>query len=878
MKRVLAALLGVLVVLGATLYVFVVRPLLRPSDVTAVAESALTTEDLLLLGGINVKQAVFLERWFLGTPRVSTEQSVPTPAVADRTLFDHLRVAGVDARHDVDYALYAVYPAVAEATRHAVVLLGRFDPTSINAYLTRELRAMPRAGAGPASYEVVRTDPTTCQPGATWIVTVAPEWVVLADAASHTILLPRLASPPRENREQLGWWRSLARADVASVGITSLDRLETGASQPFVKSSAKALAAEGGAFGRLYLGLGVKPVPPQGVLRVVIDAKDPGRVAEQIKAWELAVNTSRVRWKDSMPSVAALYDSLKVRADGSRSTIEFTVDRTLAANSQRVINELLAAALGGLGVRVSGPAAPPPAERIDTEPLAFVPSVTPGSLPAYDPQAPFAEEVDQVQGPFGLRLGELRLSADPAVGLELVIEGFAKEIPNLGASDERVRLVLDSVKSAGGQELLRPEVCGRERNTQPVPFKTWGSHRLKATKAVRLIAGADPRALQSASGRVQLRLPTRTEVVSLEHPKPGASVDKYGAIFTVTKVEGGTLSYQIAGARDRVLVFRALNSKGQPLASPSSFSSDFLFGDGVSGQKDYAGLIDRLEVVFAADEEALELPFMLTDFAPAGRAEPVTLDRTPPFRPYSSQALQREYARSGRGGGAGLEPFELSLDKVQSFFALKLDVTLRSPEVPNFQKAFGVGRLRLTRMQLKDGTAIVPPPIEAANPAAAIRSKWESAIRFGGTPKDGSLSTALSFYIDSKAKPEDLKAVQGVLTFWFPKALDTLVLDDLTVGRQAQRGDLTVTVVARGRRSVTLQTNRDGDRVYYIRLIGADGQARAFFGPSITEAPDGAWRFELSPLNPPVRAEIILAREVDQKSYPVTLTPDPQPK
>jgi hypothetical protein len=864
MKRVLAALLCGLIVLGAALYLFVVRPLLRPSDLTAVAENALATEDLLVLGGINVKQAVFLERWFQGTPRATTVQAVSTPtSVADRSLFEHLRVAGVDARHDVDHALYAVYPAAAEATRYAVVLLGRFNPEAINAYLTRDLHATPRAGVGPASYEVVRTDSTTCRPGATWIVTVAPEWIVLADPVSHTTLLPRLASPPPESKEALGWWRALARADVASVGIMSPDRLETGASQPFVKHSAKALAAQAGAVGRLYLGLGVKPVPPQGVLRIVIDAKDPARVTEQIKGWEQAVNSSRDRWKDSMPSVAALHDSLKIHADGARSSIEFTVDRTLAANSQRVVNELLAAALGGFGVRVTGPNAAPPVEQIDTAPAAFVRAIAPGSLPAYDPQATFAEEVDQSQGPFGLRLGELRLSADPAVGLELVIEGFAKEIPNLGSSDDRVGLVLDSVKSTAGQELLRPEACGRERNSKPADFKSWGSKRLKATKTVRLIPGADPRALQSASGRVQLRLPTRTEVVGMDHPKPGASVEKYGALFTVTQVEGGTVSYQIAGARDRVLLFRALNSKGQPLVSPSSFSSDFMFGDGVSGQKNYAGVVERLEVVFAAAEETVELPFTLTDFALTGKAGPVVVDRTPPFRPYSYQALQRQYGR---------EPFELSLEKVQSFFGLKLDVSLRSPEVPNFQNAFGVGRLRLTRLQLKDDTVIVPPPTEAASRHGAIRSRWDSAIRFDSMPQDGRLSTTLAFYVDSKAKPEDLKAMHGVLTLRFPKALDTVALDDLTVGRQAQRGDLTVTVVARGRKSVTLQTNRDGDRVHYIRLIGADGEALAFSGPNITEAPDGAWRFELSLLGPPVRAEIIMAREVDQKSYPVTLT------
>ena len=157
MKRALAALLGVLVVLGAALYFFVARPILRPSEVTAVAESALATEDLLVLGGINVRQAVFLERWFLGTPRASTAQAVPaTAAVADRSLLEHLRAAGVDARHDVDHALYALYPAAAETARHAVVLVGRFNPTAINAYLTRELR---RGGAGRGGAGILRGRP-----------------------------------------------------------------------------------------------------------------------------------------------------------------------------------------------------------------------------------------------------------------------------------------------------------------------------------------------------------------------------------------------------------------------------------------------------------------------------------------------------------------------------------------------------------------------------------------------------------------------------------------------------------------------------------------------------------------------------------------------
>jgi len=156
----------------------------------------------------------------------------------------------------------------------------------------------------------------------------------------------------------------------------------------------------------------------------------------------------------SMPSVAKLYDSIRVQTAGARSTIEFTVDRTLAANSQRVIDEVLAAAFGGLGIRVNPPSAEAPAERIDTEPVVFLPAVTLAALPAYDPQAQFAEEVDQIQGPFGVRLGELRLGAEPpagspagspAAGLEIMVEGFANEIPNVGASEDRVRLFVDAI-------------------------------------------------------------------------------------------------------------------------------------------------------------------------------------------------------------------------------------------------------------------------------------------------------------------------------------------------------------------------------------------------------------------------------------------------
>src|SRR3984893_17874614 len=135
MRKVLAAVLAVLVVLGAGLYFFVARPLLRPSEVTAVAERALATDDLLLRAWINVKQAVCLEKWLLGSPRVTPVAATPPPPLADRSLLDHLRAAGVDPRHDVDHALYALYPADAAGSRHAVIPGGPLTPPAATAHL-----------------------------------------------------------------------------------------------------------------------------------------------------------------------------------------------------------------------------------------------------------------------------------------------------------------------------------------------------------------------------------------------------------------------------------------------------------------------------------------------------------------------------------------------------------------------------------------------------------------------------------------------------------------------------------------------------------------------------------------------------------------------
>jgi hypothetical protein len=878
MKKSALALLTAVVALGAGLYLLVWRPLFALPEALPHAEQALATPDLLLLAGINAKQAVFLERWFMDTP-ASSPPSAP-PAVADREILDHLRGAEVDPRRDLDYVLYALYPSKEPGVHQAAALIGRFDPTAVGNYLTGELHGKAIAGAGHPSYEVALTDANSCKPAASWIVSAEPGWILIADPASHAALASRFADKSLGDTGDTKWWHDLALADVAGVAIRRPEKLESGAAVPFDAMNARELDA----FERAYLGLGIGLAPPQGQLRLVLDAKDASRAADQVKAWRQVVEESRGRWAGAMPAVARLYDGLSIRTVGARSTLEVTVDRSTVARLQDLGNELVAQIFGGLGVSAGTQPASSDAEQIDKDAPKFEPAAAIAALGTYDPKVQFAEKVDVTAGPFGLRLQSIRLGSKPEDGLELVVAGAANAIPNLAADPARATLIVDSVMSSAGQELLKREDCGRERNGKPAEFTSPLLPRLSATKTVRLVPGADARALQRIAGHIALRLPTRTEAVTVAAPKAGTVVEKYGARVSINQVAGGTLSYQITGDRNRVLLIRALNAKGQPLAHHMKMSGDLLFGSGSAGRTDYSGSIAALEIVFAAEEQSAEFPFTLTNFSLVGEPRPLARDDTPEFQPYSHQALRQQYATGGTWkplpppdkpqphlAATQAEAFEIALEKAQPFFQLSLGISVRGPDAPGFRRRFDLGQVQLTRIALKDGSVLTPPAPAANAPAQPDRSIWAQPLRFFSSPKQGVLAVSENFSIDTKATPQDLQSLEGTLSLRFPAAIETLRLDDLSVGQSVRAGDMTITVAARSPQSLTLETSAGPERLVYVRLLDAQGEAVVFSGPATMALPGGGAKFELSPFNAPARAEIVIARELETETLPFTL-------
>src|SRR5437899_4991830 len=154
------------------------------------------------------------------------------------------------------------------------------------------------------------------------MVTVDRSFILIADPASHAVVLPRLTAAPSDAPDQLGWWRGLARTDLVAIGLWDVKDADQAVPHPFQKGMAKGLSTEANVFAHLYFGLGLRTVPPDGRLRLVLDAADAQLAAQKIAGWQKGLSEAKARWAQTVPSVAALYDSLALHAQGPRSTVE----------------------------------------------------------------------------------------------------------------------------------------------------------------------------------------------------------------------------------------------------------------------------------------------------------------------------------------------------------------------------------------------------------------------------------------------------------------------------------------------------------------------------------------------------------------------------
>jgi hypothetical protein len=530
----------------------------------------------------------------------------------------------------------------------------------------------------------------------------------------------------------------------------------------------------------------------------------------------------------------------------------------------RIPQEIINLISPGTGLRLNSGSNAAQAERIDENPLRFMPAIDSNALPPYQAEPPFLAEADTVSGPFGIFLSAVELASETDGGLQLTVSGVHRGIPNLGAGKKRVQLYIEQVTDADGNELLREETCGKERNSLPADLDSPGfNNSAKGEKTVRLKAGVRHADVQRIAGRVDLLLPVQTETLKLEAIDNETSVDRDGLRVALQRSADDTLSYKVYGDVRRLLAVRGLNAAGQPLSPTSSMSGGFLFGEGSSVSQSFAGKVVAAELVLATRDVKKSFPFVLNSVRPTPSNRESKHDAVN-IEAYSLAQLAQEFnaapllpdeaadwlAESATG------PFRLALTRLdKSMFGLRTAYTLYAPPIPGLAESLSALVFEVSSIENAAGENLLAnaPQLEPVKLRQYGRDhsllQGELAVRFEDMPED------------------KVTRIEGHVHLSVPRRVDTVSIEAVEVGAQVSIGGETVTLNRLDDKGFSLDFGARRPAVVAVNAFNDRGDAIWMPHPQLKEE-DERWVGVFPVHGAAARIDLLLAAESEQQRYP----------
>ncbi len=827
-----------------------------------LTEDALATDDLVGLGSVSIQHAVRLEQAFLGAP--DTEGAGQRGLLAS-TPFATFQSAGIDPRRDLSYLVFGLYLDADAKPGYALALLGRFDRAKLMSWLHSEYQVSPAPDGAPSVWQVRKQNVDTCSWSEPWSVYIGDSLLMVADPGRMPGLLDRVNRRAAALRE-LDRWRGFRDTKLGSLALFVPEQSpDTG--NPFLQQPVQRTHDALDAFDEVYFGLGLWPLPFRAQLELMLAGADAVAVTSTASDWQAALQASRVQWGEQMPTVARLHDALSVSTEDSALRVNASVDQDWLADAARIPQELMTLLFSGAGMGMSIKDDPPAQreERIDENPSRYVSGVAPQGLAAYQPEPPFLPEADVVSGPFGIRLSAVELGAADG-SLELTITGIHRGIPNLGEVGERVNLYIDSVSDAAGNELLRGESCGQERSDLAAQLdRPYFNDSLAGEKKVRLKPGLRHADIHRIQGRVELSLPVDIETIRLAALDTEQTIDREGIRVTLQASAADTLDYKVYGDPDRLLEVRGLNAAAQPLSGSSSMSSGFLFGEGQSKSRSFAGQVANAEVVIALRDVEQSYPFELDTRQPRAsqaesRHEPVSVPT------YSLAQLRREFPQPPALPAdpkdilaqAVTGPFRVALGELRPFMGLYTGFTVYAPAIPALADNLSAVALQVTAIENAAGENLVAAPRTAP---LRFSEDWQDRSR---------LQDQVQVEFETRIDTADIHKLKGQLQVRLPRQLRSLWIDTSEVGTSVSEADLQVTLSRVDDQGVTLDFGAWLPALVAVNAYNPEGHGIWVPHPQL-EFKDGRWRGRFDTHGSAARIELVLAGEQEQHAFPFEL-------
>ena len=878
--------------LGAGGYLYLARAVepgpLPPGVV--VAEDALGLEETFGLLHLNVAYALEVESELLGE---ADRNALMAPLTEGESLAAVLTHGGVDLRDSLDQVLAALVLGE-EGPGGVAVALGRFEVDRILELLPKVYQVETSELAGEPVLLLVKEDPMTCQLSSPQALHLTPERLVVGSPALVGVVLERLAAGSAPAID-LAPWRAYREGKLLSLALLRPPaELVAQTPHPMVQMGAKAGEKDLAKIGQVYAGASFQALPPRLLFETRIASDDPawaGTTAESYATWaaELAGGVGQ-----DLPAVTKLVEHLSVEAEGPLLVAQTALGEDFLNDAAQLPGEALRLVFAGMGMSGSGSSdlstAALPEEQIvpPEEVAAYRAQLSHAELSAFDPALDQSFEGAAGSGPFVIKIDAFRLAEGEEGLVELEIDAMSGELPNMtvdsmhGVEDrERAKLFVTAVLNAAGENLLREERCGPDRNSKPGELQASTRYSFEGnvsrqvpvvsgSKSLRLKPGAGVNDIAGIQGFVELRLPTRTEVFRVEAPFDQKVVEVPGVRIKLNAGGPGEIAYEVSGEIDRVLAVRGLNAAGQQLRGAGSFSSGRLMGAGKSVGKSFAGNPESVEFVIATEDSAERYPFEITQVAPQfdtwdwPKAYQVAAT-TPQEFSQAAVGVDLTAACEERPADGQLQPFQICPQSIQAQWgALQGQFKVLAPDLPGLMGNLSGLELRLDGVRLPEGVAV---PIDLGS-YLRLREVYD-ADHLEDTPW---VSAEAPEALDNQS----IAAVQGRLIARLPTALARVTLDVSDLGsRVTHPNGLDVHLV--GFFNGSLQLDVAGPREHIVQFVPRDaaGGALATNNSRIDETDEpGRWRASLSVSGRPQSLDIVFAETQEQQEYPFDLTID----
>ena len=794
MKRILIILLVLIGLLAGGGYFLVTKGLV-PDDVPVKvmnAEEAVATSGTIAIASLDMS---FVRR----VDKIFNANKDPAPLVKPKpakTLLDKLKKQGVNLYSQTDYAL-ATINVGQEKPAYTFVLFGRFSPGKIKKVIQQSHLVEEGTDGVWLITEVVEekkiTDP--CAAPASLSKKTAPKQqalhikndrILISSPELMPVLLKRFANKARAE-VSLTKWRNFRKNKVLAGTVMAPKEAKKGAVD--LSSAILLGSVSSQPLTELYAGAEVQLLPVPG-FSVLVDAHSNSA------AWPLETKTKYDAWLGEtvldlkeMPTLASLFKTLNVQADGNVLRFKTMADQTTLNNIEKVPAEFFKMIFENVSFGDDKGGAEQIVKDEDVKKYASTYDFT--SAEPFDVKSSFYN-LDYVVGPFGVRLKRIGLLATDDSVIELKISTEGKGFENLSGesmhkSDDSpaASLIVTSVEDKEGNNLLREEQCGKTRNSVAASLNAsrdkeyvdgkWISKSIKVSgdKSVRLKKNIPLSQVVNIKGKIVIRAATRTRVQTVKQPFKNKVVKTKKVRMFLKKSNSRTVKYDLSGEMNHILAIRAKNAKGQYLASSSSSAS----GDDVKTiSKRFKGKIASIEVVVAEERVDQEYPFEIKQFAlqygKAGKGAQIGMMTT------SKKAILRQYAKAKYKDACKdkakieLEGFMVCLNKFGDRLGREVggEFDVVAPADEALQNDLRAGMLSIDSVQTDTGEKISFDKNERISFDYKFDTLYDKKKKDWNIVNKRLYGSNVSIYSDKEElKNKKISVINGTLTIRIPK-------------------------------------------------------------------------------------------------------------